>query len=192
MSHEPLSIAVMFDRESLRVPELVAAASKAIQKGAQTGAAAMSPAFWGASAQRVVDLVEILVDVSLKDVLVGAWKVNRQFTKYTDPATYPPEKVSCVELLTHHIKSSYEPYVELVIDGASAGKVTFSLELDVCVQAGIIVIQAGRIRRLEPGKCHVTATLKCEGEEVAQRKSQDFSWTDGISFGEGIPIARVV
>jgi hypothetical protein len=196
MSNHSPSLGVLFDRESLRVPELLAAASTAMRRGAQAKADAISPAFWLASAHRVVDLVEKVTDIPLGDVLVGAWKVHQQFAKYTDSAQYPPEKVSCVELLTHHIKSKYEPYIELLLDGKSAGRIEFALELDVSLLAGILVIQDKRIRRLEPGKCNVTGTLACEGQQITQRKSRDFSWSDGIAFegedGKGIPITSVI
>jgi len=195
MSNDSPSIGVMFDRKSLRVPELLAAASDAMRKAAAARAAAISPAFWTASAQRVLDLTDKLVNVPLTDVLTGAWKVNGQFTKYTDPAKYPPGKQSSVELLTHHIKSSYEPYVLLTLDGTPAGQIHFRLELDVTLKAGTLAIESGRFRRLEAGKCEVTGTLSCEGQEITQRKFHEFAWKDGISLGvrgEGIPIVAVV
>jgi hypothetical protein len=57
--------------------------------------------------------------------------------------------------------------------------------------AGTLVIQGGRIKRLEAGKCRVTGTLKCEKQAITERTSRDFSWSDGISFGEGVSIAAV-
>ena len=187
-----LSISALFNRDSLKVPELVAAASGALQKAAHLRADAVSPAFWAASAHRVVDMVDKLTDVPLADVLVGGWKVHRQFAKYTDPAKFPPDKVTCVALATHHIKASYQPYVELVVDGTPAGKVDFAIELDVSVEGGTLVIQGGRFKRLEAGKCRVTGTLKCEGQTITERTSRDFSWSEGISFGDGVPIGAVV
>jgi hypothetical protein len=195
MSDDRPSIGVMFDRKSLRVPELLAAASDAMRKGAAARAAAISPTFWPASAQRVLDLIDKLVDVPLTDVLTGAWKVNRQFTRYTDKTKYPAGKESTVELLTHHIKSSYEPYVRLTLDGEPAGKIDFRLELDVTLKAGTLTIESGKFRRLEAGKCEVTGTLSCEGQEITQRTFHEFAWKDGISLGargEGIPIEAVV
>jgi hypothetical protein len=191
LSDQPLSISLLFSRESLKIPELVAIASAKMKMCAQLKADAVSPAFWAASAYRVVDMVDKLTDVPLADVLVGGWKIHKQFAKYSDPARFPPDKVSCVALSTHHIKSSYEPYVELIMNGAPAGKVEFALELDVCLEAGTLVIQGGRIKRLEAGKCRVTGTLKCEKQAITERTSRDFSWSDGISFGEGVSIAAL-
>jgi hypothetical protein len=191
MSGSP-SIGVLFDRDSLRVPELIAVASTGMRKAADARGAVISPAFWVTSAQRVVDLVEKLVDVPLADILVGAWKVNRQFSKYTNPAAYPPEKVTCVELLTHHIKSSYEPYLELVIDGQPSGKLEFCLAMDVAFKAGVLTIQAGKFRRLDPGRCDVTGTLSCGGVEITQRKSDEFRWDQGITFDPGVAIATAM
>ena len=191
MSDEPLSMAPLFSRESLKIPELLAAASGAMQKGAQLRADAVSPAFWAASAHRVLDMVGKLTDIPVTDVLVGGWKIHRQFAKYAAPG-FPKDKVSCIALSTHHIKSSYQPYIELIVDGVSAGRVDFAIELDVCLEAGTLVIQGGRFKRLEAGKCRVTGTLKCEGQTVTERTSRDFAWSEGISFGEGVPIEAVI
>jgi hypothetical protein len=190
MSGRPRSIGILFDRDSLRIPELVDAVAAGMRKAAGVRAAAISPDFWIASAQRVVALVDKLSDVQLDDVLVGAWKVNRQFAKYTDSVKYPPDKVSTVELLTHHLESTYKPYLQLTLDGQDAGRVEFSLKVDVAFKAGVLVIQAGKFRELRPGTCQVTATLSCEGVEVTQRKSGEFGWDKGIPLD--IPIEAVV
>jgi hypothetical protein len=78
----------------------------------------------------------------------------------------------------------------LVLDGEPAGKVEFSLKVDVALKAGVLVIQAGRFRELQPGKCEVTATLSCEGVEVTRRKSGEFGWENGIPLD--IPIEAAV
>jgi hypothetical protein len=192
MSEPPPSIGLLFDRESLDLPALVATASGALQRASHLGASTLEPAFWITSANRVVELVKSLTDIPLADVLVGGWKVHGQFAKYADPAQFPPDKVSCVALATHHIKSSYDPSVELTVDGVSAGKIEFTIELDVCLEAGTLVIQAGKIKRLEAGKCRVTGTLKCEGQTVTQRTSRDLAWSGGIAFGDGIPISAAL
>ena len=190
MSEKPLSISLLFSRESLKIPELLAAAAGAMHKASDLRADAMSPAFWAASAHRVVDMVGKLTDVPVTDVLVGGWKVHQQFAKYAAPG-FPADKVSCVALSTHHIKSTYQPYVELIVDGTDAGRVNFAIELDVCLEAGTLVIQGGRFKRLEAGKCRVTGSLKCEGQTVTERTSRDFAWSEGISFGEGVQIEAV-
>ena len=192
MSDDPLSISLLFDRHSLDVPALLAVASGKIKEASRLAEDAVAPSFWIASAYRVVDLVKTLTNVQLSDVLVGGLKLHQQFAKYTDPVQFPPEKVSCVALATHHLKSSYDPYVELTVNGAPAGKIAFTIDLDVCLEAGTLVIQAGRIKRLEAGKCRATGTLKCEGQTVTQRTSRDFAWSEGIGFGDGIPIAALI
>lgn len=198
MSDSSMSIQLLFTRDSLKVPELLEAASGAVKKGVdlvaqgkQVTGDALTPSFWLTSANRVVDMVGQLTDVPLTDVLVGAWKVHQQFAKYAKPE-FPKDKVCFVALATHHVKGSYEPYVEIEVDGAPAGTIKFGLELDICLEAGTLVIQAGRIKRLEAGRCRVTGTLKCEGRTVAERTSQDYAWSAGIPLGEGVPIESIV
>jgi hypothetical protein len=194
MKDNPLSIAVMFDRESLRIPELLKAASEALRNLAGAKWAAISPAFWTATAQRVPEYVEKLTDVSVTDVLTEAWKINRQFVKYTDTKQYPPGKESIVELYTHHIKSSYEPYLKVTMDGVETGRLEFALELDVALKAGNLVIRNGRFMRIEPGGCEVTGTLSLQKVQVSEKKIREFPWP-AIPLGkggEGIEIDKVV
>jgi hypothetical protein len=194
MMDNPMSIALMFDRESLRIPELLKAATDALRNVAGVKWAAISPAFWAATAQRVPEYVEKLTDVSVTDVLTKAWKVNRQFAKYTDTKQYPPGKESIVELYTHHLKSSYEPYLEVTLDGVPSGKLEFALELDVALKAGNLVIKNGKFMRLEPGGCEVTGTLSLQKVQVSDKKIREFPWA-GIPLGkggEGIEIDKVM
>lgn len=191
MSDGNNSIGILFNRETLKIPELLEAAAGAMGKASKLGASAMSPAFWGSSAKSTVDMVKDLVDVPLADILVGAWKAHQQFAKYTDAKLYPPDKVSCVALMSHHIKSSHKPYIELTLDGAPAGQIDFEIALDILVEPGVLVIQDGKFKRIEAGRCQVTGSLACEGKTIVERSSREFSWPAGISFGEGIPIEVV-
>ena len=190
--NEPASIGVLFNRETLRIPELVDAAAGAMSKAAKLRASAVTPGFWMSSARNVVGMVEQLVNIPLADILVGAWKAHKQFAKYRDQTLYPPDKVTCVALASHHIKSTHAPYIELTIDGQPAGKIEFELEVDVLLEPGVLVIQAARFKRLEAGRGRVTGSLACEKQTIVERSSREFSWPAGISFGDGIPIEAVV
>jgi hypothetical protein len=183
-----------FDPGELKIPEFVEAVRKTMLgiSALDVVRAGTSPAFWIAAAKTPIELLQRLVDIPLADVLVGGWKTHRQFKRYTDRSQFPPDKISVVPLSTHHIKSTHEPYIELSVNGAPAGRIPFQLELDVTVEAATLVIQDGKFKRLEPGRARLTGTLKCAGEVISQRTSRDYAWTDGISFGEGIPIEAVV
>ena len=151
--------------------------------------AAVSPRFWLAAARTTPDLVVRLIHIQITDVLTGAWKTHRKLKKFADPKQYPPGTASTVPLATHHIKVNQKPYLEITVDGVPQGKIEFDLELDLAIDGGMLVIQDGRIMRLEAGKARLTGTVKCEGVVVVERASREYDWNAGISFREGILIS---
>jgi hypothetical protein len=134
-----------------------------------------------------------LASVPVGKVLVGGWKQHARFAKYADPVQFPPEKVSRVPLAAHHIKSTYKPYIELLVDSAPSGTVPLEVVVDLAVEGVILVIQSGCFKRIEAGKVRLTGTLKCAETTICERATRDFSCSAGIPLGEdGIPIAAVV
>jgi hypothetical protein len=180
------------DKGELKVPAWMTAVRKEISGMTLLDAAraVVSPGFWISLANRTPDLLQSLIDVPLADTLVGAWKTHKKFSKFKK-GQFPADKISVLPLSTHHIKASRSPYIELFLDGKSAGKIPFQLALDITVDEGVVVIQDGMIKRLEAGKAKVVGTLKCAGEVVAEQASGEFTLPKGISFGQGIAITAV-
>jgi len=151
--------------------------------------AAVSPRFWLAAARSTPDLVGPLVHLQIADVLTGAWKVHRKLRKFADVKQYPPGTVSTVTLATHHIKVTQKPYLEIIVDGVPQGKIEFDFEVNLTIDAGVLIIQNGRIMRLEAAKARLTGTVKCAGVVVVERASREYDWTAGVSFNEGVPLS---
>ncbi len=194
MSESLDTLRFRFDPGDLRPAELIEAARKFMLelKPLDVLRAGTSPGFWISAAQTTIDLMKHLVDVPLADVLVGGWKTHQRFAKYTDRTQFPPDRISLVPLWTHRIKSVHEPYIELFLDGSTAGRIPFQLELEVTVEAGTLVIQDARFKRIEAGRARMAGTLKCAGQVISQRTSRDFAWTEPVSFGDGVPIGAVM
>jgi len=188
-----------FEPGELKLPELVKSVTAALEELATqspasllaAARAAVSPTFWIAAAKSAVELIPKVVDFSVADVLVAAWKTHRKFRKYTDPALFPPGTVSTVPVATHRMTASLEPYLEVFVDNVSQGKIEFQLELDIDVEAGHLRIQDGRIMRLDAGCGQLTGTLKLAKVVLAKHATRRFEWKEGIRFGEhGIAIGR--
>jgi len=185
-----VTLSAVFPEEKLEVPALVEAAGRAIREIPVEAAmeASTSPAFWLSASKNAAGLVKELLDVPLADVLVEAWKQHRRFRQYADAERYPPGEVSVVPLAEHHITSTHEPYIEVVIGGVSRGKIPFEVTLDVTVKAGNLIIESGKIKRLEAARAQVSGRLACAGETLLKHESEEFVWDDAITFGAGIPI----
>jgi hypothetical protein len=190
MTAPPEVFQFRIEKGELKLPECIEAAKKAMTGLSPLAVvrSATSPCFWAAAAKSIPDLVVKAVNVNVANVLANAWKVHRKLKKFTDPAVYPPGQASVVPLLTHDITGSLTPYIEISIDGQPQGKIEFELSLEVSVQGGVLVIQDGRIMRMEGGTAKVTGTLKCADVVVAERATREYAWKHGIDFGEGILI----
>jgi hypothetical protein len=155
--------------------------------------AAVSPAFWASAAHEASGMVSRLASVSLAEVLIGGWQQHSRFAKYTDPAQFPPEKVSRVPLATHDISSTYEPYIQLLLDGKDSGKIPLEVKLTVTLEGLVLVIQDGRFMRTELGRAKLTGSLKCNKTTICERATRDYTLTKSLSFGrDGIRIAAVM
>lgn len=145
----------------------------------------LSPGFWGRVARDSLEMAREVARVSLADVLVGAWKTHKKFKPYTDPVKYPPEKVSRVPVQSHKISSKHRPYIDIMIDGQSKGRIPFELELELTVDTGVAVVRGGRIMAIEGGRAKATGRLKCDGVLVGEKASREFAWKDSVALGQG-------
>ncbi len=175
----------------LKLDPLIETVVKALRSlpGLAVARAAVSPRFWLAAAKTTPDLVIRLAHLQVADVLTGAWKTHRKLKKFADAKQYPPGTASTVTLATHHVKVSQKPYLEITVDGVPQGKIEFDLDLDLTIDAGVLIIQNGRIMRLEAAKAKLTGTVKCDGVVVVEHASREYDWTAGVSFREGVLIS---
>jgi hypothetical protein len=155
--------------------------------------AAASPGFWVSTSRELAGMVRNLANVSVGDALTGGWQQHVRFAQYTDPKAFPPEKVSKVPLASHHIKSTYKPHIDILVDGAASGAIPLELSLDLLLEGAILVIQNGRFMRLDAGRARVTAALQLADATICKLCTRDYDWAKGVSFGErGVPITTVL
>lgn len=184
-----------FEPGELKLPEIVAAIQKVLLDLPDLTAmrAAVSPAFWASAAGDAVGMVRKLASVSLGEVLIGGWQQHARFAKYADPVKFPPDKVTRVPLADHDITSTYEPYIQLLVDGKPAGRIPLEVGVKLTVEGAVLVIQGGRFMRVEAGRARLTGSLKCAKTTICERATRDFTWPKGLSFGdEGVRIAAVM
>lgn len=179
------------DRGDLKIAPLITAMADVLSRTVKLDwTKSLSPDFWSRVAKDTVSMAHEVARLSLADVLVGAWKTHKKFKPFTDPVKYPPEKVSRVPVQSHKITSKHRPYIDIVIDGTSQGKIPFELELELTVDTGVAVVQAGRIMAIEAGRAKATGRIKCDGVLVGEKASREFAWKDSVSLGkEGMAIA---
>lgn len=195
MTDVTLPLHFRFEPGELKWRELLDAVHRVLLALPDLGAlwAVASPGFWLSTAKEIAGMIRDVASVQLGEVLVGGWNQHARFAKYADPARFPPEKVSRVPLASHHIKSTYEPYIELLVDGQRSGTIPLEMVVDLSLEGVIVLIQNGRFMRVEAGQGRLTGTLKCAGVTVCERATRDYAWSAGIGLGrEGVQISKVV
>jgi hypothetical protein len=121
--------------------------------------------------------------------MVKAWNKYRELLKYTDKEKYPPDVSVLVPLAEHTIKSEHKPYIEILINDKSVGKIDFNINISLTLKGIILKIRDGKIKEIQTGSCKGKGTIKCEDLVILEKETESFSLPGSINLGEGIPIA---
>lgn len=184
---DSLRVALGLDDESMREIRAKVAASRAAVELARGAVSGSAPALLEGALGQVHDRVDEILSTPLSAILADAWRTYAPFLKYSDPAKYPPGDTVEVELETHTVRSSLRPYVEVVVDGKRVCRIDFQVEVEVRLDAAILVIRNGRFMELRAGRSTFAGTFALE-EVVLARTEKRFPLPGAISFGDGIPI----
>ena len=189
MQHSADSLRVAFglDDESMREIRAKVAASRAAVELARGALSGSAPALLEGALGTVHERVDEILGTPLSTILAEAWRAYAPFLKYCDPAKYPPGDTAEVELESHTVRSSLRPFIEVVVDGKRVGRIDFQIEVEVRLDAAILVIRDGRFMELRAGRSTFAGTFALE-EVILARTEKRFPLPGSIPFGDGIPI----
>jgi hypothetical protein len=149
----------------------------------------LAPQFWGGVGSEVeAALSKGLADVSISEVLVGAWLKARELRRYADPALHPPGEPSVAALAKHSITSRHTIEVDLLVAGAKTSTLTLDLELQLEIEAAHLRILDGRVRAIGLGKLTVSAAVDCAGKELKRFPLREIEVPHEIVLEHPIPI----
>ena len=140
---------------------------------------------WPAAFGEVMKKTDDLLDVSIPEVLASAWTAAGVLREYADAKKHPPNESTVVPLVTHTIRSVHNPYVELLVDDKTVGRVNFEVDLELTLEGVLLTIRGGHIVEMHVGSCRGSGSLSCEGITIAQTKSKPVMLPGSISFGKG-------
>jgi hypothetical protein len=175
----------------------IAGATRAAVQQAATNAGVIKAIFergvpatqWASAASQVIALLrKELNDLSLPALLAKGWATYAPLKQYAEEGKYPPEQVCVVPLFKHTLSSIHHPVIEMRLDGLSAGKVNFEVNLSLTFQDVALEIQNKRFLGVKTGSAEGSGTLKCEGAQILERKFGKIELPGSISFGSGYPI----
>jgi len=126
-----------------------------------------------------------LLDISLIDVLLSAWRTHHDLTTAARNTLNVPGSTELVPLAEHQITSTMHPYVNVFVDGHHVATIHLDLSLLFDVKAVLAGIRDGQLVELHSGHCDVTATLAIEKTNVAS-KQIGFELPGAIPLNPGI------
>jgi len=112
----------------------------------------------------------------------------RELRQYRDQTKYPPEDVTVVSLTKHTIESKHRPYLELIVEGRTIGRLHFEIELSLTLEGAELTIQAGRVKRIKSGKGIGSGTIKCKDAVLYSLTKKLLTLPGVIDLGEGVLI----
>lgn len=131
---------------------------------------------------------ELLVGLNLGAALLGGWYKYRGLQAAARRTLENPGSGETVRLAEHRIVSRHAPYVDVVVNGQVAARVTFGIDLAFDIAMLQASVRAGRLMRLSAGECTASITWSLQGFEVARNESAPIQLPLHASLGEGIPL----
>ena len=138
---------------------------------------------WGMLSDAALRQIESLLNISIQDILVGAW--NKSFTvgQQLEKSLKSPGKDIFQQLAEHKITSKHEPYLTLLKDGQEIGRLPFSVSLELVLQGAVLRIRDGEIKEIQTGRIKGKGTLKCGGATLVDKELQSISLPGQLAVG---------
>ncbi len=143
---------------------------------------------WPVTFSEIIKKIEDLLNIGTTDIMVMAWNKYRILLKYTDKKKYSSNETFLVPLAEHTIKSEHKPYIEILINDKSVGKIDFNINISLTLKGIILKIRDGKIQEIQTGSCKGKGTIKCEDFVIMEKETESISLPGSINLGEGVPI----
>ncbi|MGI5127134.1 hypothetical protein ACQEVB_10020 [Pseudonocardia sp. CA-107938] len=136
---------------------------------------------------RIAEVLQQQLSIGVGDALVAGLSTAgalAQAARRTRDAPGPPEDVVLAE---RSFPRTYEPVVDVLVDGQVVATLEFTVELALTVRAAEAVVDAGRLTALKIGALVAGATLSLQGWVLATPQARVF---DGVvvPLGTGVPL----
>jgi len=143
---------------------------------------------WPVAYNTIINKVGSLLNISLSDIMVGAWRKYKILLKYCDKKKYGPDETFLVSLAEHTITSNHKPYIEVIVNENPIGKIDFPIALSFTLKGFVLKVQDGKIKEIQTGNCRGKGEVKCEEFTILEKQTQTYSLPGVIQLGDGVPI----
>jgi hypothetical protein len=113
---------------------------------------------------RILALAVNFLDRDVRGLLLSGLGTTRALVKAAEDSGAAPGDEVVVHLAgPYSITSKQEPYVELLVDGESVGRVTFELAISMELGATSVVVEGGAMTAVESNVAALTISFTLEG-----------------------------
>lgn len=116
--------------------------------------------------------VEKLLEISIGDVLAGAWNTSGTLRTHLEKSANAPGKEFFLQLAEHKITSEHHPYISVMKDGVEVRQVPFEVDLELVLQGAVLRLMDGAIQEVQVGRVKGKGSVKCWGATVVAKEIQ--------------------
>jgi hypothetical protein len=139
----------------------------------------------------IVDKIAGMLDMSLSEIMVTAWKKYELLAGCLDEDKYSADESILVTLTRHSLTSEHHPSIEILANDQEIGKLTFSIKLSLHVRGAVLKIQDKKVREIRHGEVSGDGSFKCGDYEIASREFDPKTIPGSISLNPGIDIPAI-
>ena len=143
---------------------------------------------WGESWFSASKAVATILELPLAKLLLMALNRYRNLQEFADSDKYPPDQELYLAIDCRKLSTSHNPKLIFTWHGKKVGELEFTVKLTLKLQVLRLVVQAGRIKRIELGNCEGSGAIFLKGEPVVKRNLGELNLPGTIDLDEGWPI----
>lgn len=129
-----------------------------------------------------------LLDISLMEVMVGAWTKMTALQEYATDEKMLSKKTHKFVLSQHKISSKHSPTIELFVYDKKVAEVKVDIALTLLMAKTTLRIKQGRILALKISGCQAIGQMSCYGQEILKEETVELEFPGTIKLGDGIDI----
>jgi hypothetical protein len=147
----------------------------------------LSRAGQAAVAGELAATVGSLLAVDIRTVLVDGWRTGAQLRKAAHASIAEPNSSIVVDLARHRLSYTYQPHIDLLIDGHPVGSLAVVLSLVFDIASAQATVHAGLLTALRCGQTDLTAALTLANRQIIN-KTGTIDAALVIPLGDGVPL----
>jgi hypothetical protein len=143
---------------------------------------------WASVGGLASDALYAAVDIEVAGILLGGWEMAE--TLQAERERSQSGAPTLVPMVRHTIATVHQPAVEILVGEVVVHKISLDLQVELVLDAVVLVIRDGRIAAIQTGYCSVSCGLKLGGLILLPIASKKFALPGAIDLTPKPPANR--